>query len=622
MTSQLSLLSGKLRTQLLGLLTFSFASLAFAEQVIFTEIQYNAQAGKPEFIEIKNITGTPLDMGTWFFSDGIDYTFPDFNPSDTDAHIFQPFETILVSPVGESDLRAAYPGIPTGVRVFGPYTGALSNAGETLSLSDKNGIILTTIEYNDGGKWPASADGTGHTLSRINPNLSNRGWRNWAASTTIGGTPGQENTISTSSLLVITEVHFGPDGSTDWIELHAPNASNISATPFKLSSTTDLSDAVDLSGSIPAGGYQSFPAVFTPEENGDLNLFLSGGATILNAVRLDRDHEEESFQLVDGEFYGSTGHTQDAANNPISRQTNIVINEIMYDAPSDQGTGEFIELYNRSNEAIDLSGWKFNSGINFDFPEGTSIAGNGYLVIAADAAYLLEGNPDINVIGDWRGGLRDRGELIRLLDANSNLADEVDYLPEGDWPNLADGDGSSMELRHPDMDNNVSTAWADSDESQKSTFQTFTFTENFRRQPWNSLNNQAQELHAHLVGDAHVIIKNVEIKRDNSGSNLVQNHSTMSPNDRSSGGWVCQGTHWASFFENDELNLISDGHGDNKGNGAEVDTSAFTVDESYTLTFDARWISGKSRLIFQTLDHGFGTSFLLPVPANLGTPGT
>ncbi|MDB4644327.1 lamin tail domain-containing protein, partial [bacterium] len=467
---------------------------ALAEQVIFTEIQYNAQAGQPEFIEVKNNTGTPMDFGTWAFTNGVDYTFPDFNPGDTDAHIFQPFETILVSPVSATALRTAYPSIPAGVRIFGPYTGALSNSGETLTLSDKNGVIMTTVEYNDGGKWPASADGTGHTLSRINPNLTNYEWRNWAASSSIGGTPGEDNTIITTPLLVISEVHFGPDGNTDWIELHSPTTT-VSGAPFKLSSEKTLSDAVSLSGTIPAGGYQSFPAVFTPDLNGDINLFLSGGPTILDAVRLDRDNGEESFQSlpVGKEFYGGPGSTQDQPNNPSSRQTDIVINEIMYDAPSDQGTGEYIELYNRGTESVDLSGWEISDGVRFDFPAGTSLPAGGYLVIAADATCLVEGHGTIPVVGDWRGGLRDGGELLRIEDQNGNLVDEVDYLPEGDWPNFADGDGSSMELRHPDMNNDISTAWADSDESQKSTMESFSYTADFLRSTWLPLTSN-QEL--------------------------------------------------------------------------------------------------------------------------------
>ncbi len=602
---------------------FLSSPFSSAEQVIFTEIQYNAAAGQPEFIEVTNNTATPFDMGKWSFTNGVEYTFPDFNAGDTDAHILKDFETILVSPVDEATLRAAYSNIPAGVRVFGPYTGALSNSGETLTLSDKNGIVMTTVEYNDGGKWPAAPDGTGHTLTRINPDLSNRAWRNWRASEEPGGTPGFLETPPPAAELVISEVHFDTNGDVDWIEVHAPGNSAISGTNFLLSANKDLSSPVSLSGSISAGGYQSFSVSFTPEANGDLDLFLAEGANVVDAVRLDRDLAEESFQSfpVGVEFYGGAGHTKDAPNNPSSRQTSIVINEIMYDAPSDHGTGEFIELYNRGAQSVDLTDWKICDGVRYDFPAGTTLAPGGYLVIAADTSCMSEAHPGISFLGNWSGGLSDGGELLRIEDQNGNLVDEVDYLPEGDWPNLADGDGSSMELRHPDMNNDVGTAWADSDESQKSTTQTFTYTEDFRRSTWLPLTS-GQELHVHLVGDSHVILENISVKRDNTGSNLLLNPTVMSPTDSSALGWVTQGTHWASFMTGGKLNLIADGHGDNKGNQGEVDfATSPIVGESYTLSFDARWVSGKSRIIFQTLDHGFGTSFLIPIPENLGTPG-
>ncbi|MDB4383945.1 lamin tail domain-containing protein, partial [Akkermansiaceae bacterium] len=791
-----------------SLLPFGCAAIlgtipATAEQVIFTEIQYNAKAGDPDFLEITNITGTPLDMGKWYFSDGIDYTFPDFSSADPGAHIFKQFETILVSPVDEATLRAAYPGIPAETRIFGPYTGALSNSGETLTLNDKNGGVMTTIEYNDGGKWPAAADGPGHTLTRINPNLSNAEWRNWAASEQPGGTPGrgpaneddlptftteiaqttstwkydqneanldrgtawresdfddsswstgagvfgknstdpfatpwttggrityylrsefqfdelfssatidieshlddgvvfylngqeitrfnmppgainfdtpassgrewQElveiasgtdissalrtglnvlavevhnrtagssdiafganiNITATESLsaplpnLVISEIHFGEDDQIDWVELHAPGSAPASVSGLALATTRSLTNAVDLNGSVPAGGYLSFPLTLPIDDNGDVDLFLIQGSSVIDAARLDRDNGEETFQSlpVGKEWFGGPGHTRDEANNPVSRQTSIVINEIMYDAPSDHGTAEYIELYNRSTEVVDLTGWEITDGVRFDFPDGTSIAPGGYLVVAANQDYLTAAHGNIPVVGNWRGSLRDTGELIRIEDANGNLVDEVDYLPEGDWPNLADGDGSSMELRHPDMDNNISTAWADSDESQKSTMQNFTYTGEFERSYWLPLTS-GQELHTHLVGDAHVILENISVTLNNSGSNLLRNSGVMSPTNSSAQGWVCQGTHWQSFMDGGKLNLISTGHGDNKGNRAEVDFATSPVaGQSYTLSFDARWVNGKSRIIFQTLDHGFGTTFLLPIPENLGTPG-
>lgn len=598
------------------------AASALAEQVIFTEIQYNAQAGQPDFVEITNNTGTPFDFGTWYFSDGIDYVFPDFNAGSPDAHILKEFETILVSPVDEATLRAAYPNIPAATRVYGPYTGSLSNSGETLTLSNKNGVIMTSVDYNDGGKWPAAPDGTGHTLTRINPNLENGEWRNWRASNLPGGTPGSAALTPLDKELVISEVHFDGAGNTDWVEFYAPGDSAVSLTGHILSPNKSLAESVALTGSVPSKGYFSVAVTLTPDLNGDLDLYLAESGTVIDAARFDRDLDEESFQSfpVGEEFYGGPGHTQNAANNPSARQTSIVINEIMYDAPSDQGTGEFIELYNRGTETVDLSNWKISSGVSFNFPVGTTLASDSYLVIAADVDYLSEGYPGVSFIGNWSGGLRDGGELLRIVDQNGNLVDEVDYLPEGDWPNLADGDGSSMELRHPDMDNNISTAWADSDESQKSTMQSFTYTDVFRRSTWLPLSS-GQELQAHLVGDSHVIIENVTLRKDDAGANLIQKPNIMSPNDSSAGGWVCQGTHWASFMDAGKLNLIADGHGDNKTNRAEVDVTALVVDDSYTLNFDARWVNGKSRIIFQTLDHGYGTNFLIPIPANLGTPG-
>ena len=185
----------------------SLMSAASAEQVIFTELHYNPPTGQPEFIEIYNNTATPFDMGKWYFSDGVDYTFPDFNPGDTAAHILKPFERILVSDVDAATLRAAY-SIPAETRIFGPYTGALDNGGETVVLNNKNGVIMTELSYDDGGKWPAAPDGTGHTLTRINNNLTNAGWRNWMSSAAPGGTPGRgsvsENDLPTTTTQIAT----------------------------------------------------------------------------------------------------------------------------------------------------------------------------------------------------------------------------------------------------------------------------------------------------------------------------------------------------------------------------------------------------------------------------------
>ena len=65
---------------------FALLQTARGEQVVFSEIMYQPAAGKPEFIEVWNITNTPLDMANWRFNDGIGFTFPDFNPGSSQAH--------------------------------------------------------------------------------------------------------------------------------------------------------------------------------------------------------------------------------------------------------------------------------------------------------------------------------------------------------------------------------------------------------------------------------------------------------------------------------------------------------------------------------------------------------
>lgn len=67
----------------------------------------------------------------------------------------------------------------------------------------------------------------------------------------------------------------------------------------------------------------------------------------------------------------------------------VVINEIMYHPPGDSladpGT-EYVELYNTSGTAVDLSGWRLNRAIEYTFAPGTFIPAYGYLVVTYNPA--------------------------------------------------------------------------------------------------------------------------------------------------------------------------------------------------------------------------------------------
>ncbi|MGK0188082.1 MAG: hypothetical protein ACI9R3_003874 [Verrucomicrobiales bacterium] len=920
----------------LALLVTSLHS--FAEQIVFSEVHYNPRGETPEYVEIFNNTSTPFDFANWRLSDGVDYTFPDYDESDAAAAILKHFERVIVTSGTEAEFRTAYPSTPAATRVYGPWTGALNNNGERIALEDKNGVLMVSLTYGDDGKWPVAADGAGHTLVVKDVFKLTDDWRNWKASSAKDGTPGsapagesgiaiddpevdlssvvsyvdlgttykfndtntdltgtdwtgldyddsawssgpglfgfesrtlpdpglqtalnrdsqadlityylrtefdfnfspngsrievdvivddgarfflngkelgrlrlpdgdighatvaekvptegivEENVLavdgsgflvegrnvfavevhnesSSSSdvvfgsnvrikasnsgavinevlpaaagfiefynptltemnlrdhyisddlenlqktriaqdlviaplglssigfseagltpntntkiyfsrpdgttvlnaidlnialngssagrkptggnswflfsdptrdgsnigagdignLLSLNELHINEAGAVDWIELRNYNDTPLSLEGLFLSGNRDFSDKVALTGMIPGNGYASAAVQFSLTDNAITLYLVTSSDTVLRGRKFTRTAGQTVFQALpegSNEWYGGSIASRDAKNAPV-RETSIVINEIMYDPPSNQNYGEFIELHNKGAATVDLSGWTITDGVSFDFPNGTTLAAGEYLAIAANKSWMQSTYPGIRVLGNFTGRLRTGGELVRIEDAQNNLVDEVDYLPSGDWPELADGDGSSMELKHPDMNNDSPSAWADSDESEKAPMKSFTYTAEYVR-PGFGAQTSGQEWQMHLVGDGHLIVENVSIKENGVGDNLVENPSVMSPDEGSGDGWVCQGTHWASFMDNGKLHLVADGHGDNKANRAEVDMGALSRNVSYTLTFDARWVNGKPRIIGQTLDHGFGSTFLLPIPNNLGTPG-
>ena len=79
------------------------------------------------------------------------------------------------------------------------------------------------------------------------------------------------------------------------------------------------------------------------------------------------------------------------------------------------------------------------------------------------------------IFGNASGSLSNSGDRVELKDASGNPADDVRYNSGGAWPTLPDGNGASLELRDPRADNTNGAAWAASDETAKTAWQTVTY---------------------------------------------------------------------------------------------------------------------------------------------------
>ena len=118
---------------------------------------------------------------------------------------------------------------------------------------------------------------------------------------------------------------------------------------------------------------------------------------------------------------------------PASYAQNIVINEINYRS-IDNNNSEFVEIYNNESTTIDLSGWSFNSGIKYTFPNGTSIGPDEHMVIAADPGYIDTKFSISNSLGPFEGGLSNDGEQVELVDSACLPIDKVEYESWNEWP--------------------------------------------------------------------------------------------------------------------------------------------------------------------------------------------
>ena len=296
---------------------------------------------------------------------------------------------------------------------------------------------------------------------------------------------------------------------------------------------------------------------------------------------------------------------------------------------------EWVELYNRSGTAIDLTGWELNGGIGYDFPDATTIPAGGYLVIAKDATALQAKHPSITILGDYSNRLGNGGDLITLEDPNGNLADEVRYYDSGKWHGKADGGGSSLELRDPDADNSLAGAWAPSDESARNSWHTYTYEavaidDGIGVDPLYMFH----ELQFGLLDSGELLIDDVSVI-ENSSLEFIQNGDFESDTvGATADKWRAIGTHGSHGKtivvtdpddpSNQCLHLVSTGPTENKHNKIETtfaNSEEVDIGSTYRISFRAKWISGSNQLNSKLYFNYLQRTHVLDSAEIWGTPG-
>lgn len=164
-------------------------------------------------------------------------------------------------------------------------------------------------------------------------------------------------------------------------------------------------------------------------------------------------------------------NVQDSAANPLAGTVqfpfvfnnstpSLVIAEIMYHgATADEDSTDFLEIYNAGSTPAILGGLVLNTGADFRFPQQT-LAPGGFALLSGNAAKTAAFyNKPFLTYNDLLGN---GGELLTIRNSVGTLIDSVNYDDAAPWPlgpPSPDGDGPSLELITPLLDNSLASSW-------------------------------------------------------------------------------------------------------------------------------------------------------------------
>lgn len=404
--------------------------------IVIDEIMADPQPpiGLPnaEWIELKNTTTAPVDLQNWRIGDASGQSGP------MPAFILQPGEFVIVCTGSAA----------TGLSAFGNVISvtsfpSLDNDGDQLFLKAANGMIIHAVSYTVAWYNNTLKKDGGWSLEMTDPQYPCAGSSNWKASTDAsGGTPGKINSVNGT-------------------------ISDATAPQLKRAYTTGTTTII-LVYDEPVDSTSGATVA---------NYTIDGGISVVNAATLAPLFNEVQLQttnpLAANTVYTITAvNVKDCKGNPIGAANKIrvglpadpvpgdlAINEILFNPRPN--AFDYIEIYNNSNKLFDASrlyiaNRNSSNAINSVVPLSAAhfyIFPGDYIVVTEDAdnlalQYLVQ-NPDAVLVASSLPSFPDDKGFAVLLNAQGEIADEVDYLDDWHFKLIADAEGVSLERIDP-----------------------------------------------------------------------------------------------------------------------------------------------------------------------------
>jgi hypothetical protein len=484
----------------------------------------------------------------------------------------------------------------------------LPNGSATVTLLHRSGAVLLQFTYSDELPWPVAADGTGHSLVLARPSYGEADPAAWAASDRVGGSPGAHEPVSDDPLRNVRinefRAHSVPPRQ-DFIELYNHSNVALDLSGCSLSDDAELGRFIMPTGTvIAARGYLVFSeremAFSLRGTSGRLFLANPDHSRVLDAVSYQGQWPDRSMgRSPDGapEYYPLAETTRGLPNSPPA-DPDLVISEISYHPISGDPAAEFIELYNRGTNKIELTGLHL-SGAKYAAPCCDVIYPGDYVVLRGGI--------------DFTNKLSDFGERIALtvpvtvietnveigrMETNEASAQvsEFTYQPGGRWGRWSSGGGASLELIDLRANPRWAPNWSDSVIGEGA------WAEISESRTLDTLVAPCDALEVILLGEGEALIDDVAVTAGG-GGNLVANPDF----DSGLEGWSLLGNHNRSSWETNTstgkggcLHLRASGRGDTRAN--HVRTALKTpvaVGTTATISARVRWVRGEPQVLLR-----------------------
>ena len=465
-----------------------------------------------EYVELMNKSeAEAIDLSGVKLSDssGVIFTFA--------ANVMlEPMQRILIV-MNEDAFTMRY---GAGIHIAGEFNVGvkLSDSGEEIKLDDASNSTIVAFDYKDGenDSWPSRADGKGSSLQIVDMDGDYSSSDNWQSSRTYLGTPGRGRAVDIVPI-VINEVLTHTDSPReDQIELYNPSQLSVDVSGWYLTDSNNnyLAYRIPEGSVLAANGY-----LVIDESEFNLNNVISDYNLNAQGFGLSGSHGDELWLVSDDGFEGSLifvdhvefgaafniaspsgdGTTQGRLSgvdtgerlvhletdtigfeNSSYKVSDVIISEVMYQPISNEVNLEYIEIYNQSDVAVNLGGWRIGNGVSFEFLSTTILEVDGVLLLVAFdtsdtlllAAFMSEYNVNesVMVLGPFTGALNNGGERIELMRPDSPPSDEplftpyivvddVRYNDLSPWPLTAAGAGYSLSREYSNSYGDVSVSW-------------------------------------------------------------------------------------------------------------------------------------------------------------------